>query len=372
MAAKTPGKPKSEGLVHAFEHLAQDSPKELPPVVIAIGPDDFLRRASIDHTLKLGGIDPMNISRFDGQDAQWRDVNDELSTQGLFDSGGPKAAFIRKADPFLTAYREQLERWIEQATPGSTLLLDLQTLPSNQRVYKLALSKGLLLGTAEAKGAEFTSWITQWGISKHKVHLTASQAGVIADRIGYVCGLIDCELAKLALFADSKGADSKGADSKGADSKGADSIRKVSDARVDELVGGWRTQTVWKLSEAVAEGRIAEAIEGIDKLIMSGQTAIGIAAQMSWSLRRYGVAAAWSEQQKRFGAQSPMLPEALSRAGFRPYDLGKEENRLKKMGWNRAKDILTWLVELEKELKGSHSQEDRARMALESFIFRFQ
>ena len=362
MAAKTPGKPKSEGLVHAFEHLAQDSPKELPPVVIAIGPDDFLRRASIDHTLKLGGIDPMNISRFDGQDAQWRDVNDELSTQGLFDSGGPKAAFIRKADPFLTAYREQLERWIEQAALGSTLLLDLQTLPSNQRVYKLAQSKGLLIGTAEAKGAEFTSWITQWGISKHKVHLTASQAGVIADRIGYACGLIDCELAKLALFADSNGADSNG----------ADSIGKVSDARVDELVGGWRTQTVWKLSEAVAEGRIAEAIEGIDKLIMSGQTAVGIAAQMSWSLRRYGLAAAWSEQQKRFGAQSPMLAEALSRDGFRPYDLGKEENRLKKMGWNRAKDILTWLVELEKELKGSHSQEDRARMALESFIFRFQ
>jgi hypothetical protein len=30
------------------------------------------------------------------------------------------------------------------------------------------------------------------------------------------------------------------------------------------------------------------------------------------------------------------------------------------------------LVELEKELKGNHSQEDLARLALEKFIFRFR
>lgn len=321
-------------------------------MVIAIGPDDFLRRESIEHTLKLAGIDPMSIARFDSEDAQWRDVNDELSTQSLFDSGGPKAAYIRKADSFLSANREQLERWIDQATPGSSLLMDVQTLPSIQRVYKLALAKGLLIATAEPKGKEFQTWIKQWGVRKHKLHLTEEQSGLIADRVGYVCGLVDCELAKIALFADPKG--------------------KVSDERVDELVGGWRTQTVWKLSEAVAEGRIAEAIEGIDKLIMSGQTAIGIAAQMSWSLRRYAVAATWFDQQKRNGMHGSTLQDALSRAGFRPYDLAREEGRLKRISWNRAKEILGWLIELEKELKGSHSHEDRARMALESFIFRFR
>lgn len=351
MAEKTSAKSKSEATVHAFDYLAQNETRELPLFVVAIGPDDFLRRESIQHALKLGGLDAMSITRFDGEDAQWRDVHDELSTQSLFDQGGPKAAYVRKADSFVSKNREALERWVEQAELGTTLLLDMQTLPSNQRLYKLAQNKGFLVATAEAKGSEFTSWIARWGAARHNVQLTVAQAGVLADRVGYVCGLIDCELAKLGLFSDAKG--------------------KVSDVRVDELVGGWRTQTVWNISSAIADGKIAEAIDGVDKLIMAGQTVVGIAAQLSWSLRRYGVAAAWFNQQKGYGVQGVTLPDALSRAGFR-YEHAKEEKRLKTIGWNRAKELLTWLVELEKELKGNHSQEDLARLALENFIFRFR
>jgi DNA polymerase-3 subunit delta len=104
---------------------------------------------------------------------------------------------------------------------------------------------------------------------------------------------------------------------------------------------------------------------------MAGQTPVGIAAQLSWSLRRYGVAAAWIDQQKRYGFQGVTLFDALSRAGFR-FEHALEEKRLKTISWNRAKDLLNWLVELEKELKGNHSQEDLARLALEKFIFRFR
>lgn len=351
MAAKTTGKSKSEAIPHAFEFLAIKDQSELPPLVIALGPDDFLRRESIEHALKLANVDPMGIARFEGEEAQWRDVNDELSTQSLFDAGGPKAAYIRKADPFVSSHRDPIERWVEQSTPGSTLLLDMQTLASNTRLYRLAQTKGFLIATAEKKGKELQSWISHWATYKHKTNLTDKQTALIADRIGYVCGLIDCELAKLALFTDAKG--------------------KISDARIDELVGGWRTQTVWKLTEAVADGRIAEAIEGVDKLIMSGQSAIGLAAQMSWSMRRYGVAATWLDQQKRNGNEGASMSDALGQAGFR-YDVFKEETRLKRIGWNRAKEILGWLVELEKGLKGSHSQDDRARLALERFIFRFR
>lgn len=351
MTAKNTGKTKSEPISHAFAFLAQDTQQALPTVWIAIGPDDFLRRESIDHALKLGGIDPISVARFDGEDAQWRDVNDELSTQSLFDTGGPKVAYIRKADSFVSQYRDQIERWIEQADAGSTLLMDMQTLPSNQRIYKLASSKGRLVSTAEVKGKELAAWITQWGNKKHGVQLTNPQVSLIEDRVGYVCGLIDCELAKLALFTDAQG--------------------KVSDQRVDELVGGWRTQTVWKLSDAIADGQIAEAIDGIDKLIMAGQNAIGIAAQISWSLRRYAIAATWIDQQKRHGVQGVSLQEALSQAGIK-FDFSQHERRLKKIGWARAKEILGWLIDLEKELKGNHSQEDRARLALESFIFRFR
>ncbi|MFN9345942.1 MAG: hypothetical protein ACK6DQ_05050, partial [Planctomycetota bacterium] len=72
MVAKTTGKTKSEAITHAIEFLASSVQRDLPAVVIAIGPDDFLRRESIEHALHLGGADPMSVARFEGDEAQWR------------------------------------------------------------------------------------------------------------------------------------------------------------------------------------------------------------------------------------------------------------------------------------------------------------
>jgi DNA polymerase-3 subunit delta len=119
----------------------------------------------------------------------------------------------------------------------------------------------------------------------------------------------------------------------------------------------------------VAEGRVESSLEAIDKLFMAGQSAFGVAAQLSWSLRRYGIAAQLVEQSERLG-NKPSLPQALEGAGFRGFELGKAELRLRRIGRQRAKDILSWLVELELQLKGSHSNEDRARLALESFLLK--
>ena len=348
MATKTT-KSKAEGVPHAFEFLERTGHETLPTIVACFGPDEFLRRKAIQKAMEIGQLDESTLRSFDGDEAEWRDVHDELATQSLFDLGGHKGARVRNGDKFVTRNRDVLERWIEKATSGSTLLLDVQTLPANTILYKLVKKHGWLVSCAESTDAELQTWLLRWGKSHHRVSLSKTQADIVVRRIGSVAGLIDCELAKLALFADEKGA--------------------VLDARVDELVGGWRTQTVWVLADAVADGKIEEAMEAIDKLCMAGQSAFGIAAQISWSLRRYGFAAQQVEQTERLG-QRVVFAQILEKAGFRPYEVGKAEARLRRIGRHRAKELLSWLVELELQLKGSHSGEDRARLALEAFLLK--
>jgi DNA polymerase-3 subunit delta len=175
---------------------------------------------------------------------------------------------------------------------------------------------------------------------------------LITDRIGFIGGLVECELAKLALFAGEGG--------------------EVSDQRVDELVGGWRTQTVWQLSDWIADGEIAKALGLVDKLVMAGQSPVGIAAQLSWSLRRFGMAAYAFEQAERVQTGKPDFSRVLMDAGFRYGEVDKATRRLRRIGRTRAKKLLSWLVDLEGRLKGSHSQDDRARFALEEFILRLE
>lgn len=328
----------------------QGEPPQVPPIAICFGPDDYFRREVIEHLLELLKLDPLSVTRFDGTESAWVDVHDELSTQSLFDLGGPKAAYVRKADDFLSKNRELIERWIERGPSGAILFLDLQSLPSTQKVHRLALKNGWVIGEKEPSPAQLQKFIAFWGKKRHSIKLSADQINLIIDRIGFVGGLIDCELAKLALFRTETG--------------------EVTDARVDELVGGWRTQTVWQLTDLVGDGEIGKALEELDKLIMAGQSPTGIAAQMSWSLRRYGVAAYAIEQAERIASNRPDLSRGLTMGGFRSYELEKATKRLTRIGRVRAKKLLSWLLELEIELKGTHSQDDRSRIALEEFMLR--
>ena len=360
MVAKTASEkpaPKAAA-IHAFDFLKAKSVNPLPPVIACFGSDDFLRRVTIQQWVEGSKLDSETIRSFEGDEDSWREVHDELATRSLFDAGGHKVAIVRGADKFITKNRDAIERWAESFAPESCLILEIQTLAANTKLYKLIAKNGMLVSCTPPQKASWgnppdekamQAWIVSWAKARHSMQLTAKQSTLIVERIGSGCGLIDCELAKLALFADSSGA--------------------VADSHVSELVGGWRTQTAWELSDAIADGQVAGALLQLDKLLTAGQNAVGLVAQLSWSLRRFGLAAQLVEQSERVGNKIP-LKTALERAGFNRFDIAKSETRLKRIGRVRAKEMLSWLVELELKLKGSHSNDSRARLALEALIMK--
>jgi DNA polymerase III subunit delta len=370
-AASKPATDKSESgntaskvkPIHAFDFLATLPPQPMPAVVVCYGTDDFLRSQAIRHWKANSGIEPECVRSFDADETTWRDVHDELATRSLFDMAGAKLAIVRSADKFLTKYRETLEAWTENPAPDSHLILELQTFQANHTITKLVSKLGPPIQcSAPTKSSwgnppddkAIQAWVESWAVKKHQLKLTSKQSSLIVERIGAVCGLIDCELCKLALFAEG-----------GKDSE----MKRVSDQRVHELVGGWRTQTAWELADDIADGKVGRSLEQLDKLIFSGQSPVGLMAQLSWALRRYGVAAQLVEQSERVDSKIP-LGTALERAGFNRFDLAKSESRLKRIGRVRAKELLAGLVDLELKLKGSHSADDRARHALESLIMK--
>ena len=357
MAAKTAAE-KPTSVVAAFDFLETKVALPLPTVIACFGTDDFLRRTTIHHITAGSGGDAETMRSFEGETDAWRDIHDELATRSLFDDGGTKVAVVRNGDKFISKNRDALERWTEHAATDTCLILEIQTLAANTTLYKLIAKKGLLVKCTPPQKSSWGNppdekaiqkWAIAWASTRHGLTLSEKQSALLVDRIGGVCGLIDCEIAKLALFADDKG--------------------KVQDSRVSELVGGWRTQTAWELSDAIADGQVAVAMQQLDKLLTAGQNAVGLMAQLSWSLRRYGLAAKLIEQSERVDSRIA-LSIALERAGFNRFDVAKAEARLKRIGRPRAREMLDWLVDLELKLKGSHSNEHRARLALESLIMK--
>ncbi len=342
---------------HAFDWI--DAPAApIPPSTVLFGADGFLRRHSLEAIFRVCGVDRDAIQVFDGPETAWRDVHDELATLSLFDAANHRIAIVRDADKFITTNRAALERWVESPPADAILVLEAESFPGTTKLYKQIAAKGLLIQcnppTTAAWGnpvdeKAIQKWMTKWATSQHGLRLGPDQMTTILERVGTELGLLDCELAKLALFADDKG--------------------QVPNERLLEIVGGWRTQTMWEISDHVANGKIGQAMEQMQRLMESGQAALGLYAPLAWSLRRFGLAAQLIEQTERCGGK-PNLTFALEQAGFRKFDIKKAETQLRRIGRPRAKLLLRWLVELEMKLKGSHSQERASQFAIEEFIAR--
>jgi DNA polymerase III subunit delta len=141
---------------------------------------------------------------------------------------------------------------------------------------------------------------------------------------------------------------------------------------VQEIVGGWKSKSIWELVDAAAGGDTAEALAHLDHLLHAGEHPLALVGSMSWSLRRYAAATRIFQQSERAGVKIS-LREALSKAGVRDWPIGSlaaSEKRLMQLGRTRGGQLYQWLLELDLALKGSHSRDDRARWALEHLVLR--
>lgn len=335
-------------------------------VCVLFGDEPFLRRLALGHVRRLivGDAADVPLTTHDCQERapEWRDVADELATISLFGGGGPRLVVLEGADGWVSANRQRLEDYVAQPRRSGVLVLAVDDFPASTRLYKAVDKSGLAIDcrppqrqhgkTKSLDEPAITRWIVGWGRTEHNVDLAGDAAQLLLELTGPSFGVLDQHLAKLALFVQPG--------------------QKVTAELVQEIVGGWRTKTTWDLVDAAAAGDAGEALEQLDRLLQSGEHPLALVGSISWSLRRYAAATRLFQQAERRGEKMP-LREALSQAGVRDWPQGTlaaAESRLKQLGRNRGGRLYRWLLELDLSLKGSHSQGERARWALEQLVLR--
>jgi DNA polymerase-3 subunit delta len=292
---------------------------------------------------------------------EWRDVMDELATASLFGGGGPRLVILERADAFVSANRQKLEDYAAKPKSTGVLVMDVEEWAANTRLYKALDQSGLQIDcrppqkggkSKEIDEGAIVKWTVAWAKSNHGLALPADAARLLLDLTGPVFGLLDQNLAKLAVLVPPGS--------------------KATPEQVQEIIGGWRGKSIWELVDAAAAGDTADALAHLDHLLHAGEHPLALVGSLSWSLRRYAAATRIIQQAERAGRKIA-LREALTQAGVRDWPLGSlaaAEKRLMQLGRQRAGQIYNWLLELDLALKGSHSQDDRARWALEQLVLR--
>ncbi|MEX0824722.1 MAG: DNA polymerase III subunit delta, partial [Pirellulaceae bacterium] len=343
-------------LQHAFDILTASEPAEIPAVAVLFGGDATLRSWT---RIKIIGDE--DATEVDGDAVQWSDLHDELSTASLFSMGERRTIVVRDGDAFIKRYRPEVEAYVAKPGSAGRLVLEIETLPANTRLYK-AVNKDFLLiecRSPQVKSGRYSrpdvtklrGFLTGFIAPRHQCKLSRTAADLLIDLVGDDLGILDTELAKLAVHLPIGG--------------------QITDALVHDVVHGWRGKTTWEIIDAAASGNAAEALRHLDRLLTSGERAIALLPQLSWSLRRLGMATAAVEAAEARGRR-PQLKDALHTAGFRgrPQDLQRAESQLRQLGRQRAQHILPWLLEADLKLKGSHSSEGRDRWVLEELFLK--
>jgi DNA polymerase-3 subunit delta len=339
------------GAVGALDYLANPVKYPAAGVCAVHGDEAFLKSevlASIRREV-LGGDDGgFSLSTFTGRDVQLRDVLDALATVSLF-GGGPRLVIVDDADGFVSDHRRELEDYVARPARDAVLVLEVKTWPSNTKLAKAVAAAGLAIECASPKERQLKAWLIQHATTAHGVRLDAAAADALCELVPPELGILVQEVGKLALMV------------------GDDRVIEVE--LVQKNVGGWRARTTWEMIDAVADGRAADALAQLDRLIAAGEKPHGVFPQMASSLRRFATAAQLIETAEAERRRLP-LRDALSQAGVLPFKISDAERQLRQIGRPRAKQLTRWLLAADLAIKGHNSSDDRARIELERLIAR--
>jgi DNA polymerase-3 subunit delta len=226
-------------------------------------------------------------------------------------------------------------------------------------LFKSLGESGLQIDCKAPASAALVKWLGKWAKKKYSAQLEAEAAEQMLELVGPEMGLLDQELAKLALVV--KGAASEPGT--------ATSGGKITAMLVRDTVGGGRAKSVWDMLDLAADGHAAEAIVELDRLLAAGDHPVAILGPMAASLRRFASAARYFEQAEQ-NRQRTTLRHALEQAGVKtwPAAMEKAERQLRQLGRRRAAQLYRRLLDADLALKGSSSSGDRARLVLEQLI----
>jgi DNA polymerase-3 subunit delta len=289
------------------------------------GDEDFLKRqalAALRAWVVGEGDASLSCSAYPGEKAVWADVHDELETLPFL--GGRRLVAIEGADPFVTKHRAALEKYVGRPSATGVLVLEVKSWPANTRLAKLVDANGTLVCKA-LPAARLPEWCARWAASRHGKQLAAPAARLLVELVGPDMGLLDQELAKLAVYAGE--------------------ASRIDSADVDKLVGNSRAEDVWKIFTAISAGRAGEALTILDRLFAQGQEPLRILGAFGSELRPLAKAL-------RLSARGQSLGAALEAAGVLEWKARSAQQQMKHLGRRRLERLYDWLLEVDLGLKG--------------------
>ncbi len=200
---------------------------------------------------------------------------------------------------------------------------------------KATAKSGLIVECTELKGRELTQWIVDTGRDHYSKQLTRDAAFLLTELAGNHLGLLEQELAKLASYAGERG--------------------RIDVEDVRKLVGGWKAETTFVMTNAIRDGQLGLALSCLEKLLVAGEAPQRILGGINYVFRKLA-------QTTELARQGGSLNGALEKAGVFPRDRPSSGQYLRRIGRPRAEKLYQRLLEADANMKGGSRLSERMQL----------
>ncbi|VTR96702.1 DNA polymerase III subunit delta [Tuwongella immobilis] len=301
--------------------------KQVQPIYVVCGDEDFLKRRALAviEKIVLEDADPaFAMTTYVADAADFSTIRNELDTRPFL--APRRLVIVEQADPFVSEHRPKLEKLVASPGTSGVLVLEVRTWPATTKLAKQVPDAATIVCKAPTAQKLF-GWCTDWCKSNYNKKLSPAAGHMLIELVGPQMGLLDAELAKLAIYV------------------GDQPIIEEKD--VDALIGRSRSANVFKILDAVGEGKPGDALTILGELFEEGEDPIAILGALGSQLRKLAKAGSLM----RIGYS---VDEAMEDAGVAKWPAARDSARkqLQHLGQSRVDKLFAWLLETDLGMKG--------------------
>jgi DNA polymerase-3 subunit delta len=330
----------------AMAFLEKAAKAKRQPVYALIGDEDFLKRRVRDAIIAaaLGDADPaFAVSVYTGDKLDFSTIRNDLDTPSFL--APCRIVIVENADTrllpgqgevFLSTHRAALEKYAAAPSSVGVLILDVKSFPETTKLAK-ALPDAAKIACKAPYENTLPKWCVGWAKTIHGKKLANDAAELLVDLVGPAMGLLDMEIGKLATAVGT--------------------APEIQAADVDRLVGRSSGVDVFKILDAIGEGKPKAALEILEQLFSEGEDPMAVIGPMTAQLRKLaGVGRGVAEKQS--------LGQAMDNAGVPRWEKARVacEKQVRWLGQRRLSSLTDWLVEINLGLKGGSALPEKVQV----------
>lgn len=322
----------------ALTFLEKSSKSKPQPMYAVYGDEDFLKREVRLAIVRLVlGEDPsfdLAVTVYPGEKLDFSTVRNELDTLPFV--GPARVVIVENADPFVSAHRDGLERYLASPSKIGKLILDVKTFPETTKLAKALPDVSKIVCKAPTL-QRVLSWIMSWAKSQHSRVLEREAAEMLIDLVGPQMGLLAQEIEKLAVAVPVG--------------------QPITVGNVMELIGRSRSANVFHIMNAIGDGQSARALKLLNEVFEEGEEPIAVLGALTGQLRKLAAVG-------RLTGEGHSLGVAMDQAGVPKWPEARlsTERQVKFLGRRRLASLLDWLIEINLGLKGGNHLPNRMQV----------